>query len=76
MQRALVLLGIAAGERVTAVAERVGCDPATVWRFCRRFEAEGVASVTSLSMPRLRESSGTAPDAVAPPADVGAGSCG
>ena len=34
VQRARVLLAVAAGERIQAVAARLECDPATVWRIC------------------------------------------
>jgi transposase len=44
-RRAAILLARAAGERVGAVARRVGRDPATVRRVCRRYEARGLAAV-------------------------------
>ena len=44
-QRAQILLGIAAGERTQEVARRVGCDEATVWRACRRYEQSGLSGL-------------------------------
>jgi hypothetical protein len=39
---ARVVLAIADGERVQDVAERIQCDPATVWRIAREFEQRGM----------------------------------
>jgi len=36
VQRARIVLAIASGEAVQHVAARWECDPATVWRLCRR----------------------------------------
>jgi transposase len=44
-RRARILLARAGGERVVAVARRVGQDPATVRRVCRRYGARGLAAV-------------------------------
>lgn len=70
--RAIILLSIAGGERVRNVAEKVNVDPATVWRTCRKYETEGMASVTSGSTPRPKGISGGSPDVVGQPAGVGA----
>ena len=45
VQRARILLAIAAGERVQTVASRMSCDPSTVWRVCRRYQQQGLDSV-------------------------------
>lgn len=45
IQRARLVLAMAAGERVQTVAERMQCDPSTVWRVCRRYEQKGLAGV-------------------------------
>jgi hypothetical protein len=42
VQRARVVLAIAAGERVESVAQKVQWDPSTVWRICRRYEQTGL----------------------------------
>lgn len=42
VQRARIVLQIADGERVQAVAARMQCDPATIWRTCRRYEQAGL----------------------------------
>jgi hypothetical protein len=42
VQRARIVLGVAAGEPITELAERNYCDPATVWRVCRRYEHGGL----------------------------------
>jgi hypothetical protein len=44
-QRARIILGIAGGERTQEVARRVGCDEATVWRTCRRYEQSGLSGL-------------------------------
>ncbi len=45
VQRAKILLAIAAGERQCSVAARLECDEATVWRACRRYRRDGLASL-------------------------------
>src|SRR5437764_6249165 len=45
VQPAKVLLAIAAGERQCAVAARLECDEATVWRACQRYRRDGLASL-------------------------------
>ncbi len=42
VRMARVVLAIADGERVQDVAERIQCDPATVWRIARAFEQRGM----------------------------------
>jgi hypothetical protein len=61
IQRARILLGMAAGQRVHELAEGVQCDPATIWRVCRRYEAAGLEGVLS-EAPRLGR-----PQAISPP---------
>jgi hypothetical protein len=41
IQRAQILLAVAAGEPVGPLAFRTQCDPSTVWRICRRYEVSG-----------------------------------
>src|SRR6266404_9252074 len=41
VQHARIVLAVAAGESVQAVAARMECDRATVWRLCRRYEQGG-----------------------------------
>lgn len=43
VQHARVVLAIAEGRRVQAVASQMRCDPSTVWRLCRRYEQGGLA---------------------------------
>jgi hypothetical protein len=38
VQRARIVLAVAAGEALHHIASRWQCDPATVWRFCRCYE--------------------------------------
>jgi hypothetical protein len=42
VQRARVVLAVAGGERIQSVAERMECDPSTVWRICRRYQDNGL----------------------------------
>ena len=43
VQRAKIVLAIAAGERQGSVAARLECDEATVWRACQRYRQGGLA---------------------------------
>ena len=43
VQRAQILLAVAAGEPIRTLAIRTQCDPSTVWRICRRYEDAGLA---------------------------------
>src|SRR6266851_3227567 len=43
VQRAKIVLAIAAGERHCSVAARLECDEATVWRACERYRQDGLA---------------------------------
>ena len=45
VHRAQIVLAIAAGERTRQVALRIGCDEATVWRTCRRYEHAGLSGL-------------------------------
>jgi hypothetical protein len=47
VQRARIVLGIAGGQRTAAVAAKIGCDEATVWRTCRRYEQAGLSGLLS-----------------------------
>lgn len=42
VQRARLVLAMAGGERVQTVAFQMQCNPATVWRLCRRYEQQGL----------------------------------
>src|SRR5262249_29493808 len=43
VQRARIVMAVAAGEPIAAIAARLKCDPATVWRVGRRYEQGGLA---------------------------------
>ena len=45
VRRARTVLAAADGDRVEAIAARMGCDRGTVWRTCRLYEREGVAGL-------------------------------
>src|SRR3954453_10735540 len=45
VQHARIVLAVAAGESIGAVADRLECDPATVWRVCRRYEHGGLKAL-------------------------------
>jgi hypothetical protein len=47
VQRAQIVLAIGAGERTQDVAEKVGCNEATVWRSCRKYEQMGLSGLLS-----------------------------
>ena len=52
VQRAQVLLAVAAGEPIRTLAIRTQCNPSTVWRICRRFfrfKVRGLGFLTVLS---------------------------
>ena len=42
VQHARIVLAVAAGDSIGAIADRLACDPATVWRVCRRYEQGGL----------------------------------
>ena len=42
IQRAQILLAVAAGEPIQQLAIRTQCDPSTIWRICRRYENSGL----------------------------------
>lgn len=62
VQRARVVLAVAAGERIQSVAARMECDPSTVWRICRRYQETGLDGLLELA-PRAGR-----PLAISPPA--------
>ena len=66
VRRARTVLAVAAGERVEAVAGRMLCDRATVWRTCRLYERDGVPGLLSAPLRAGR------PERLSPPAE-GAG---
>lgn len=45
VQRARIVLAIAGGARTQKVAKDSGCDEATVWRTCRRYEQSGLSGL-------------------------------
>jgi hypothetical protein len=45
VRRARIVLGIATGQRSTALAQELGCDTSTVWRHCRRYERGGLSGL-------------------------------
>jgi hypothetical protein len=45
VQRARIVLAIAAGARTQFVAQQTDCDEATVWRTCRRYEEAGLSGL-------------------------------
>src|SRR5437588_9798338 len=62
VQHARIVLAVAAGEPIQAVASRLECDPGTVWRICRRYEQGGLNHLL-LDAPRLER-----PQEISPPA--------
>src|SRR5437588_7312455 len=61
VQHARIVLAVADGESIGAIAARLECDPATVWRVCRRYEQGGLKSLL-LDEPRLGR-----PQEISPP---------
>src|SRR6185437_1625377 len=45
VQRAKIVLAIAAGEHQSSVAARLECDETTVWRACQRYRRGGLATL-------------------------------
>ena len=45
VQRARIVLAIAAGERTEAIADQMQCEETTVWRACRRYRCDGLAGL-------------------------------
>src|SRR5947199_10560892 len=61
VQRARIVLAVAAGEPIQAIASRLECDRATVWRVCRRYEQSGLPRLLSDDLRRGR------PQEISPP---------
>jgi transposase len=61
VQHARIVLAVAAGEPIQAVAARLECDRATVWRVCRRYEQGGLRELL-LDEPRVGR-----PQEISPP---------
>jgi hypothetical protein len=45
IRRACIVLGIGSGRRTQEVAKEVGCNAATIWRACRRYELRGLSGL-------------------------------
>src|SRR3954447_5500566 len=45
VQRARIVLGVAAGEAIQLLAVRTQHDPSTIWRICRRYEDSGLSGL-------------------------------
>jgi len=71
VQRARLIIGVATGQRIQDLAERLDCDVATVWRTCRRFEARGLSGV--LARPRHRPGPATSLPTATPPGPAAVG---
>src|SRR4051812_2122387 len=65
VQHARIVLAVASGEPIGSVACRLGCDRATVWRVCRRYEQGGLERLR-LDEPRLGR-----PQEISPPSVPG-----
>ena len=61
VQHARIVLSVAAGEPMHAIAARMECDRATVWRVCRRYEHGGLKDLL-LDDPRVGR-----PQEISPP---------
>ena len=70
VQRARIVLGAAAGESIAGLAEKNYCDPATVWRVCRRYERGGLDGLLAAPVGRGR-SARISPPAAGPDRRVG-----
>src|SRR5258708_35450815 len=62
VQHARIVLAVAAGEPIGVIADRLECDPATVWRVARRYEQCGLKALL-LDEPHLGR-----PQEISPPA--------
>ena len=63
VQHARIALAVAAGESIEAIAARLECDRATVWRVCRRYEEGGLKKLL------LDDSRLGRPQEISPPAE-------
>jgi hypothetical protein len=55
--RARLVLALAAGERVSALAGRLGCDRVTVWRTARLYEHEGLLGLLTARQGKRKQRS-------------------
>src|SRR5438876_10023598 len=63
VQHARIVLAVAAGEPIQAVASRLECDRATVWRVCRRYAQGGLSRLLSDDPPLGRPQESPRPPA-------------
>lgn len=47
VERARIVLAVAAGQRIQELAARQDFDRTTIWRLCRRYEEQGVEGLLS-----------------------------
>ena len=70
VQHARIVLAIADGERVHAVASQLQSDPRTVWRVCRCYEQVGLVGVTERA-PRSGRALRISPAGASPNGPIG-----
>jgi len=70
VQHARIALAVAAGEPIRSVASRMECDPATVWRVCRRYEQGGWERLL-MDEPKAGHPLGISPPAARPDCRAG-----
>src|SRR5262249_38183396 len=70
VQHARIVLAVAAGEPIQAIASRLECDRATVWRVCRRYEQGGLHDLL-LDEPRVGRPQEISPPPASPNRRVG-----
>src|ERR1700676_4858768 len=75
VQHARIVLAVAAGEPIQAVASRTECDRATVWRVCRRYEQGGLKQLL-LDDSRLGRPQEISPPAASPDRRTGLSGAG
>src|SRR3954470_9543994 len=70
VQHARIVLAVAAGEAIGAIADRLECDPATVWRVSRRYEQGGLRTLL-LDEPHIGRPQEISPPAACPDHPIG-----
>jgi hypothetical protein len=61
VRRARLLLAVAAGQRLSEIAARAGCDASTIWRACRRYETGGLSALLADGRARYNLAGGPKP---------------
>ncbi len=70
VDRARIVLAVAEGASIASLAALMRCDPATIWRTCRRYETGGLEKLLQ-NEPRTGRPQNISPSAACPARGAG-----